>query len=138
MIKVASFLAAVALIAVALLLRGPHEAPAAAPAGVISMGHEEFSRSVVTIHARDRLSFSNTSHWLHVLVPGKSARLDSQPGLPGLGARGAHLSERGDRWITDPWNVPGTYFITCQLHPEMTLEVRVLSAKSTSVGTRPT
>ena len=51
---------------------------------------------------------------------------DSQPGLPWLGSRNSHLSEHGDRWVTDRWSVPGTYFLTCQLHPEMTLEVRVL------------
>jgi plastocyanin len=134
--KVVSCLAAVALIAIALILRGPHEAPAAAPAGVITMGHEEFGRSVVTIQEGQRLTFTNTSHWLHVVVPGKEARLDSQPGLPSLGSRDAHLSERGDRWITAPWDVPGTYFLTCQLHPEMTLEVRVRSRLSAARSNR--
>jgi len=108
---------------------------------VITMGHEEFGRSVTTIRAGQRLTFSNTSHWLHVLVPGRGARQNSQPGLPRLGSRNAHLSERGDHWTTDPWKVPGTYAITCQLHPEMTLEVRVLPRASTprlrAAGGRP-
>jgi plastocyanin len=136
--RFAAFLGAVGLIAVALIVSGPREAPAAARAGVITMGHEEFGRSAVTIRAGQRLTFSNTSHWLHVLVPGKRARLDSQPGLPRLGSRDAHLSERGDRWVTGAWKVPGTYFLTCQLHPEMTLEVKVLSPKLPTVGNRPT
>jgi plastocyanin len=136
--RLAAFVVAVGLIAAALIASGPREAPAAARAGVITMGHEEFGRSAVTIRAGQRLSFSNTSHWLHVIVPGKEARLDSQPGLPRLGSRGAHLSERGDRWVTGAWNVPGTYFLTCQLHPEMTLEVKVLSPRLSTVGNRPT
>lgn len=94
------------------------------------MGHEEFGRSVTTIRTGDHLTFSNRSHWLHVIVPGKGARQDSQKGLPRLGARDAHLSERGDHWTTGAWKTPGTYYLTCQLHPEMTLEVRVLAPKS--------
>jgi plastocyanin len=130
-------LTAVGLIATALLVAGPRETPAAARAGVITMGHEEFNRSGVTIRAGQRLTFSNTSHWLHVIVPGKEARLDTQPGLPSIGTRNAHLSERGDRWITAPWNAAGTYYLTCQLHPEMTLEVRVLPS-TTTAARRPT
>src|SRR5437879_2426329 len=119
-------LLAMGAIAAALLAPGPKGAPAAAPAGVIAMGHERFGRSETTIRAGQRLTFSNRSHWLHVLVPGKGARQRTQKGLPRLGSRNAHLSQRGDRWTTGAWNVPGTFFITCQLHPEMTLEVRVL------------
>jgi plastocyanin len=139
--RLAVFLVAVGVIAAALIASGPREAPAAARAGVITMGHEEFGRSAVTIRAGQRLTFSNPSHWLHVLVPGKGARQESQKGLPRLGSRNAHLSERGDHWTTGAWTTPGTYFLTCQLHPEMTLEVKVLSAKSTPslrrAGDRP-
>jgi plastocyanin len=136
-IRIAAVLTAFGAIAAALFVAGPREAPAAARAGEITMGHEAFNRSVVTIRAGQRLTFSNTSHWLHVIVPGKEARLDTQPGLPSFGPRKAHLSERGNRWVTAPWNAPGTYWLTCQLHPEMTLEVRVLASKA-SAGDRPT
>jgi plastocyanin len=94
------------------------------------MGHEMFGRSKITIHTGDRLTFANGSAWLHVLIPGKGARLGTQPGIPSFGARDAHLSEHGDRWLTNAWTVPGTYFITCQLHPEMHLEVHVLPSRS--------
>ena len=119
-------LLALGAIAGAVFFPGPSQEPAKAQGKVISMGHEEFGRSELTIHVGDRISFVNGSHWLHVIVPGKGARQSSQPGQPKFGPRDAHLSEHGDRWITDPWNKAGTYFITCQLHPEMTLEVRVL------------
>jgi plastocyanin len=120
----------IGLIAAALIVPSPREAPAAARGGEITMGHEEFSRSETTIRAGQHVTFANTSHWLHVIVPGKGARQDSQDGAPRLGARDAHLSERGDHWTTGAWNTPGTYDLTCQLHPEMTLEVRVLPKKS--------
>jgi plastocyanin len=125
-----ALLAAVGLIAAALIVRGPSEAPAAAQGNEITMGHEEFGRQQVTIHAGQRLTFTDPSHWLHVLIPGKGARFATQDGLPKLGARDAHLIEHGDRWTTGAWNTPGTYHLTCQLHPEMTLTVHVLSRKT--------
>ena len=115
--KFAIGLIAVGLIAVALFVPGPREEPAAARGGEITMGHEEFSRSVTTIRAGQHLTFANASHWLHVIVPGKGARQDSQEGAPRLGARNAHLSERGDHWMMGAWDTPGTYDLTCQLHP---------------------
>ena len=128
--KFVAVLATVGLIAAALIARGPTEAPAAAHGKEITMGHEKFGREQITIYAGQRLTFTDQSHWLHVLIPGKGARFASQHGLPKLGSRNAHLIERGDRWTTGAWNTPGTYHLTCQLHPEMTLTVHVLSPKS--------
>jgi plastocyanin len=125
-VRLGAVLAAIGMIVAALIVRGPREAPAAVADGVISMGHEEFGRTTTTIRAGEHLTFANTSHWLHVIIPGESAAQRSQDGVPRLGARDEHLSERGDRWTTGAWNRPGTYFLTCQLHPEMTLEVHVL------------
>jgi plastocyanin len=130
--KAAWGFAAIGMIATALAVPGPRESAAPAGGRVIAMGHEMFGRSVITIRVGDHVTFANGSAWLHVLVPGKGARQDSQPGMPRLGPRNAHLSEHGDHWITGVWSVPGTYFITCQLHPEMLLEVRVLPAASTA------
>jgi plastocyanin len=128
-VRLAAVLAAIAMIAAALIVHGPREAPAAVRGRVITMGHEKFGRATTTIRAGEHLTFSNTSHWLHVIIPGKGAAQRSQDGQPRLGARGEHLSERGDHWTTGAWNTPGTYFLTCQLHPEMTLEVRVLPGR---------
>jgi plastocyanin len=124
--KLLSGLIALGLIVAALVTRGPRESPAPARGNVITMGHEAFGRSVVTIHTGEHLTFYNTSQWLHVLIPGTEARQQSGAGMPSFGSRDAHVIEHGDRWTTGAWNTPGTYYITCQLHPEMTLEVRVL------------
>jgi plastocyanin len=130
--KLACVFAAFGAIALALAAPRPRESAPRSSGRVISMGHELFSRSRITIHVGDRLTFANGSAWLHVLIPGKGARLDAQPGIPSFGSRDAHLSEHSDRWLTGAWTVPGTYFITCQLHPEMHLEVRVLPSRSTA------
>jgi hypothetical protein len=96
--KAAWSFGALGLIALALVVPGPRESAAPAGGRVISMGHEMFGRSVITIRVGDHLNFSNGSAWLHVLVPGRGARQDSQPGMPRLGPRDAHLSEHGDRY----------------------------------------
>jgi plastocyanin len=32
---------------------------------------------------------------------------------------------RGDPFVTEPWDTPGSYRLTCTLHPEMNLQVIV-------------
>jgi plastocyanin len=99
--------------------------PAPAPPGAVGMGHEKFSERRVTIHRGQTLRFVNDSGWLHVIGPGDEGRLKAENGAPSLGERGAFISERGDSFTTAPWNKPGTYHITCSLHPEMNITVVV-------------
>ena len=35
------------------------------------------------------------------------------------------VSEKGDTFVSGPWTTPGTFHITCQLHPEMNITVIV-------------
>ena len=35
------------------------------------------------------------------------------------------LMQTDDTYTTPPWNVPGTYWLTCGVHPEMTVKVVV-------------
>jgi plastocyanin len=100
-------------------------APTPAQAGTIGMRHEKFAVDTVTIHRGDTLTFVNDSGWLHVIGPGDDGRLGSQPGAPNLGQRGAFVSESGQRFVSGPWNTPGTYHITCSLHPEMNITIIV-------------
>lgn len=74
----------------------------------------------------ERITFSYSSgRSLHVIVPGRDAQPRSQPGTPSLAGASGHRAEVGGRWTTAPWNVPGTYWVTCTLHPTMNLEVVV-------------
>jgi plastocyanin len=124
-VPVPKTLFAVPLLAVGVLLPGAGRTPAQAPAGSVGMEHEEFHVDEVTIHRGDTLTFFNDSHWLHVLGPGQDGRFAGEQGVPSLGGRGAYLSETGDSFTTARWNTPGTYHITCSLHPEMTVTVVV-------------
>jgi plastocyanin len=99
--------------------------PTAAPPGAVGMGHEKFSEKTVTIHRGETLRFVNDSGWLHVIGPGDDGRFGDEAGAPALGSRGAFISESGDSFTSGPWNNPGTYHITCSLHPEMNITVIV-------------
>ncbi len=115
----------VPLLALGALAPSAFAAPPAAPPGTIGMSHEKFDQETVRIHVGDRLRFNNNSGWLHVIGPGDEGRFALEKGAPSLGARGAFLSESGNEFVTAPWTTPGTFHITCSLHPEMNITVVV-------------
>lgn len=92
----------------------------------IGMKELTFTTEARTIPAGARLEFVNDgSRALHVLVPGDGAKPRAQAGMPSFGGASGHRSEVGDRWLTPPWETPGTYLVTCTLHPAMNLTVTV-------------
>ena len=104
----------------------PEAAPLpAAPAGTVGMEHEEFTTESVVVPVGGRVTFVNNSRWLHLLGPGDEGRLAADAGVPKFGPRGVEASETGGTYTTGPWMTPGTYRVTCALHPEMTLTVTV-------------
>jgi plastocyanin len=115
----------VPLLALGALAPSALAAPAPAPSGAIGMQHEKFDQQTVRIHRGDTLRFVNNSGWLHVIGPGDEGRFATEAGTPALGTRGAFLSETGNQFVSGPWNTPGTYHITCSLHPEMNITVIV-------------
>lgn len=101
--------------------------PPAPAADQIGMTEENYSTQTVTIRAGQPLTFVNNSHFLHVLTPGTDARTMNQAGMPGMDdAYGTHVSETGDVYTTKSWDTPGTYHLTCTLHPEMNVDVVVV------------
>lgn len=129
------FLLAVPLLVAGAVVPTVTSGPTAAPAGTVGMGHEGFvvrgapndadGYPIVTIRKGGTLTFVNDSRWLHVIGPGEDGRINSEPGAPSLGDRGAFLSESGQTFTTATWNTPGSYQVTCSLHPEMTVKVTV-------------
>ncbi|MEA2686000.1 MAG: Copper binding protein plastocyanin/azurin family [Actinomycetota bacterium] len=99
----------------------------AASPDAIRMEHLAFAPASRTIPAGTRLEFvNNGSRALHVLVTGRDAQPKSQAGAPSFGGASGHRSEVGERWVTPMWATPGTYSVTCTLHPSMNLTVTVL------------
>ncbi|GAA2043806.1 hypothetical protein GCM10009839_53950 [Catenulispora yoronensis] len=100
-------------------------APADAP-NLVGMRQEDFSKDTVTLHVGDTLKLFNDSNFLHVVAPGEDARVADQAGEPRFGARDVVSVPRGTAYQTMTWGAPGTYHVTCTLHPEMNLTVIVL------------
>ena len=125
MLRIPKVLYGAGLIALGALLPSLGSAPRPAPAGAIGMQHEKFTVETITIARGQSVRFVNDSGWLHVIGAGDDGRLGRQAGTPAMGQRGAFVSETNQEFVSGPWTTPGTYHITCSLHPEMNLTVIV-------------
>jgi plastocyanin len=106
-----------------LLIPALSHSPKAPPPGAVGMRSTDFAQSVVTIHRGERLTLVNDSHLVHVVGPGRGGHIISPAaGVPVLGW---HLMQTNGVYETPPWRVPGTYHLTCSVHPDMTLKVVV-------------
>ncbi len=106
-----------------LLIPALSHTPKPAPAGAVGMVSQMFAHRVVTIHRGERITFVNDSSLVHVIGPGRDAHIVSPTrGVPVLGW---HLMQTNGVYITPPWRTPGTYHLTCSVHPEMNLKVVV-------------
>ena len=94
---------------------------------LVGMEQVEFDRETVTIRPGQQIQFVNNSNFLHVLAPGDRARVADEAGVPDFGPDDVRSMSRGDPFVTDAWTEPGTYQLTCTLHPEMNLDVVVRS-----------
>jgi plastocyanin len=84
---------------------------------------KDFARDSVTIHTGQRLTLFNDSNLVHVIGPGTGGHIVSpQPGVP---VAGWHLMQTNGVYVTPPWRRPGTFYLTCSVHPDMTLKVVV-------------
>lgn len=115
------------LLAAALLIAGIYVPALGAglrkpPAGAVGMRHEHFATEVVRISRGQRLHLQNDSRWIHIIGAGRDGHLQPPGAAPVVDLR---LMQQNDSYVTGPWNVPGTYYLTCSVHPEMTLKVIV-------------
>ncbi len=64
---------------------------------------------------------------MHILVIGANGQAKSEPGAPDFGANGQTF-QPGQTWTSPPWMMPGTYDVSCTVHPQtMNLKVTVTS-----------
>jgi plastocyanin len=115
-------LIAVPLIVAGAFLPAAGPAPVKAAPGDIGMVHENFAVKQVTIHRGQTLTFTNDSRYMHIIGPGRDGTLEAAGGDP-LDHR--VLMQSNATYTTPPFQVPGTYYITCSMHPEMTVKVIV-------------
>lgn len=106
-----------------LLIPALSSAPKSLPAGAVGMIGDDFARDSVTIHVDQRLLLFNNSNVVHVIGPGRAGRIiGTAPHVPVVGF---HLMQTNSVYRTRPWETPGTYYLTCSVHPDMTLKVIV-------------
>ena len=120
------FVLAVPFVVLGALLPGlTSEEPLPRRPNLVGMEQVAFDRDVITIHQGQQIQFVNNSNFLHVLAPGDRARVSDGAGVPSFGPDDVRSMPRGDPFVTGPWEEPGSYELTCTLHPEMNLEVVV-------------
>jgi len=116
------------LLAGTILAGCAHPAPTGGPVApdAVGMSLLAFEPAARTVPVGTRIEFVNGgSRAVHVLVPGEDAQRRAQAGVPSFGGAYGHRSEVGDHWRTPAWTTPGTYRVTCTLHPSMNLTVTV-------------
>lgn len=92
---------------------------------LVGMEQVAFDRDAITIREGQQIQFVNNSNFLHVIAPGDHARVSDDAGVPSFGPDSVRSMPRGDPFVSGPWDTPGTYQLTCTLHPAMNLEVVV-------------
>jgi plastocyanin len=116
-------LLAVPLLAAGILLPAVGSDPTPPSAGVLGMEHEAFATDQVTVKCGDTLPMVNDSRFVHIIGPGQGGLLTDAP--KGVPVTTRKLVETNDSYTTGKWTVPGQYFLTCSVHPEMTVKVVV-------------
>ena len=98
-------------------------APKPAPSNTVGMSFMDFSKDVVYLHRGQDLTLVNSSRNIHAVGPGQNGQIVS--GVRGEPMTGYHLMETNAVYKTGPWLTPGTFHVTCSIHPMMNLTVVV-------------
>jgi hypothetical protein len=107
-----------------LLIPALTAAPHKPPPGAVGMISDDFARDVVTIHRDTRITLVNDSRFVHIIGPGRGGRIVSP--APGVPVTGWHQLQTGNVYVTPPWQKLGTFYLTCSVHPDMTIKVIVI------------
>ncbi len=94
----------------------------------VMMGATTFGTNTVTVPKGGTITFTDdaATGTPHILVIGKDGLPNDEAGASDLGGATGHSFQPGQSWTTPPWNTPGTYYVTCTVHPTtMTLTVTV-------------
>ncbi|MBV9449510.1 MAG: hypothetical protein JO345_26810 [Streptosporangiaceae bacterium] len=97
--------------------------PKPAPPNSVGMTNLDFSVDTVTLHRGERLTFVDSSHNIHVIGPGQNGQIVNP--APGEPMAGFHLVTTNASYTTGPWLTPGTFHVTCGVHP-MTMNLTVV------------
>lgn len=94
----------------------------------VMMGATTFQATTITISKGQTITFTDdaATGTMHILAIGKDGVADTEDGAPDFGGPNGHSINPGESWTSPPWNTPGTYHVTCTVHPTtMTLTIKV-------------
>jgi plastocyanin len=94
----------------------------------VTLGATTFATNAITISKGQTITFTDdpTNGAMHILVVGKNGVPQTEAGAPDLGGTSGQTMTPGQSWTTPAWNTPGTYYVTCTVHPiGMTMVVTV-------------
>jgi plastocyanin len=97
-----------------------------APPDAIVMTSSSFDPASRAVKQGERITFFNQSRGaLHIIVNGDHGASRSETGAASFGGSSGHRSPRGEVWTSPAWTTPGTFHVTCTVHPAMNLTVTV-------------
>jgi plastocyanin len=99
-------------------------APKPAPPDTVGMTFMDFTKDTVYLHRGQYLTLVDSSRNIHAVGPGQNGQIVSR--VHGEPMTGYHLMETNAVYKTGPWLTPGTFYVTCSIHPMMNLTVVVL------------
>jgi plastocyanin len=94
----------------------------------VMLGATMFETSSITISKGQVITFTDdaSTGTMHILVIGKNGVPSAEEGAPDFDGDTGQSLNPGQSWTTPAWNRPGTYYVTCTVHPTtMTLTVTV-------------
>ena len=92
----------------------------------VTMGATTFGVASMTIPKGGAITFTDdaATGTPHILVVGKDGTPDDEAGAPDFDGTTGQTFQPGQSWTTPPWNTPGTFSVTCTIHPTtMTMTV---------------
>jgi plastocyanin len=98
--------------------------PKPAPPNTVGMTFMDFTKDTVYLHPGQYLTFVDSSKNIHEIGPGVNGHVVKP--APGEPLSGFHLMQTNTVYKTGPWLTPGTFYVTCAIHPMMNLKVVVL------------
>jgi plastocyanin len=90
------------------------------PAGnTVTMGVNNFSSGdAITIKVGDTITFlTESGGTTHILVIGTQGSAETEAGAPSFNGSTGIQVDPGKSWVSPPWTTPGTYHVTCVVHP---------------------
>ncbi len=118
----------VMLVSVGVAGCGGDSGGAGAGSATITLGGSSFTGNTnVTIKAGESVTFDDSSGGTHMLVTGTDGQLAAAAGAPSELSSGSGLALQAGDTKTITFATPGTYQITCTIHPSMQATVTVTS-----------